>query len=157
MTEKQSFILTNYRITLPNIYCIILFITVVAFNKNNVRDIHNFLRPSHPPPDTANNKKTSNKTFSCLICMNYLSHFFITMVLFLCCFVFLLSSTRDRKLARFTLFSLLSSSLCLHFQARILNCVIWNIVLHHRRIFLESFSFHFTSTVHSTAFSRKLC
>lgn len=26
--------------------------------------------------------KTSNKTFSCLICMNYLSHFFITMVLF---------------------------------------------------------------------------
>lgn len=40
MTEKQSFIFTNYGITLLNIYCIIPFITVVAFNKNNVRDIH---------------------------------------------------------------------------------------------------------------------
>lgn len=111
MTEKQSFIFTNYEITLPNIYCTILFITVVAFNKNNVRDIHIF----HPLPPTK--KKTTNKTFSCLICMNYLSHFFITMVLF-----------SPEKKSEGTE----KKALCIHISRSSWCCIIWNIVLRHR-------------------------
>lgn len=79
MTKNEKFIFTNYWITLPNIYCIILFITVAAFSKNYVRDIHSFPSHSITPPD---NKKTSDKTFSCLIYMNYSSEFFMAMVLF---------------------------------------------------------------------------
>lgn len=47
--QETKCVFTNYGITLPNIYCIILFITVVAFNKSNVRDIHIFPPTlSHP-------------------------------------------------------------------------------------------------------------